>query len=103
MKDFIAERRIDFAHKGSEKRKELIIQIGRPEIVDPEKVNFPVTDCTAVCMVEFIGFGKEYLYPTYGADLLQALQLASDVEPTLKRFTDKYDFFFQSGEPYFEE
>jgi len=32
-----------------------------------------------------------------------ALQLATDVEPILKRLSKKYDFYFLDGEPYFEE
>jgi len=39
----------------------------------------------------------------YGADTLQALQLASDVEPILKRLSKKYDIYYPIGEDYFEE
>jgi acyl carrier protein len=38
----------------------------------------------------------------YGADSLQALQLAVNVEPTLIRIGKKYDLYFPTGEGYFE-
>ena len=38
----------------------------------------------------------------YGADLLQALQLAADIEPILKRLSKNYELFFATGEPYVE-
>ena len=102
MKEWIAERTLVFVEKGSTERRELAIRIGCPYVVDPEKVNFQVSQGTAACAVEFVGLENEYLDQVYGADLLQALQLAADVDPTLKRFAKKYDFFFPTGEPYFE-
>ena len=39
----------------------------------------------------------------YGADSIQALQLAVDIEPVLKRLSERYDFYFPSGEGYFDE
>jgi len=39
----------------------------------------------------------------YGADALQAIELASSsVEPFLRRLYKKYDLFYPSGEPYFD-
>jgi hypothetical protein len=37
------------------------------------------------------------------ADSLQALPLAADVEPVLKRLSSRYDFYFPTGEGYFDE
>jgi hypothetical protein len=39
----------------------------------------------------------------YGADSIQALQLAVDIEPVLKRPSKRYDFYFPTGEGYFDE
>ncbi|CAJ9896833.1 Uncharacterised protein [Burkholderia pseudomallei] len=40
----------------------------------------------------------------YGADAVQALELAvQDMEHYLLRLSKKYDFYFDDGEPYFED
>ncbi len=46
---------------------------------------------------------NETLGGVYGADSLQALQLAVDIEPILKRLSNRYDFFFPNGDGYFDE
>ncbi len=102
MTKWIAERKLLYAPKGSTERKDLIIRIGQPYLVESGSVNFPIAEGTASCSVEFYGIEEEYLDEVYGADLLQALQLAADVEPTLKRLNEKYEFYFPNGEPYFE-
>lgn len=103
MTEWIAERKLLFVPKGGGERKELAIRIGRPYLVEPDKVNFAVHKGAGGCTVEFFGIDGGYLDNVYGADLLQALQLATDVEPILKRLSKKYDFYFPDGEPYFEE
>lgn len=90
--DWIAERNLLFADKGSPIRKELIIRIGRP---------YWVNNYMAACPVKFDGLLAEFA-DIAGADLLHALYLATDVESFLRQLTDKYDFFFPDGEPYFE-
>ena len=103
MREWIAERRLLVARKGTDGRKKLLIRIGRPYLVEPASVNFDVDEGTAGCSVEIVGLDNEFLEEVYGADLLQALQLAANVDPLLEHFRKKYDFFFSSGEPYFEE
>ena len=34
---------------------------------------------------------------------MQAVNLASNIESVIKRLSDKYDFFWGTGEPYFED
>jgi hypothetical protein len=48
-------------------------------------------------------YSDETLGDTYGADSLQALQLAADIEPVLKRLSHRCDFYFPTGEGYFDE
>ena len=72
----IAERHLIFSEKGKSERKPLVIRIFAPRPVDPASVSFQVAPGTAVCMVEFDGIPDETLGDTYGADSLQALQLA---------------------------
>ena len=99
----IAERHLVFCEKGSPKRKPLVIRIFAPKPVDPASVSFPVAPGTAVCTVQFDGIPEETLGDTYGADSLQALQLAADIEPVMKRLSKHYDFYFPTGEGYFDE
>tara|TARA_R110002096_G_scaffold317112_1_gene511570 strand:- start:279 stop:644 length:366 start_codon:yes stop_codon:yes gene_type:complete len=97
----IAERRLHWAPKGQSERLEFTIRIGAPTVVEPGSVEFPVNEATGACRREYHGFPVKINDTIYGADVLQALQLAVDVDSTLKRFSDRYDFFFPTGEPYF--
>lgn len=99
----IAERRLLFSAKGESERKPLVIRVFAPRPVDPASVSFQVAAGTAVCTVAFDGIPDETLGDTYGADSLQALQLAADIEPVLKRLSKRYDFYFPTGEGYFDE
>ena len=102
MSQYVAERKLNYAEKGGGVRKEVSIRIGQPYLVEEGSVNFTVDEDTAGCIVVIDGLPEEVLETYYGADLLQALQLAADIEPLIQRFSKKYDFFFPSGEPYFE-
>lgn len=102
MSEIIAVRQLRWARKGEQAQSEFTIRIGTPFVVVPGSVNFPVSDGTGACRRCFDGFPIEIDDTIYGADLLQALQLAADVDSTLKLFSDRYDFFFLTGAPYFE-
>lgn len=102
MTKWIAERRLLFAKKGEPERRALLIRIGEPYLLERGMVNFDFDEGTAGCSVEFAGLNEFGLQETYGADSLQALQLAADIDPVLKAFSKKYDFFFPEGDPYFE-
>jgi hypothetical protein len=99
----IAERCLFFSAKGESERKRLVIRVFAPRLVDPASAPFEVADGTAVCTVKFDGITDETQGDTYGADSLQALQLAIDIDPILKRLSERYDFYFPTGETYFEE
>ena len=99
----IAERCLFFSAKGESERKRLVIRVFAPRLVDPASAPFEVADRTAVCTVKFDGITDETQGDTYGADSLQALQLAIDIDPILKRLSERYDFYFPTGETYFEE
>ncbi len=102
MPKFIAERSLLWAPKGESNRTEFVIRIGTPVVVEPGTVDFPVSEGTGACSRQFYGFPVKIEDTIYGADTVQALQLVADVDSTLRRFSDRYDFFFPSGEPYFE-
>jgi hypothetical protein len=99
----IAERHLHFSMKGETERKPLVIRIFAPRPVDPASVSFKVDAGTAVCAVHFDGIPDETQGDEYSADPLQALQLAANIEPILKRLTKRYDFCFLTGEGYFDE
>ena len=103
MVEAIAERRLYWSLKGANIRSEFIIKIGTPFVVTPGSVEFSLSEDAGGCTVEFEGFPIAFEETTYGADTVQALQLAADVDPILMRLSDRYDFFFPTGEGYFEE
>jgi len=103
MTTVIAQRRLLFSLKGQTERKPLIIRIYAPQPVDPASPLYRPDGDIASCRVEFEGLDVEVLDEVFGADTIQALQLAADIEPTLKRLSKRYDFYFPTGEGYFDE
>jgi len=92
MKKTIAERKLLFAAKGDSARKELVVRIGTPYLGE---------DGMAKCPVEWDGLFENFA-DICGMDSLQALQLATDIDSMLEKLRNKYDFFWASGEPYFD-
>ena len=103
MKKWIAERKLLCRSKGTNEKNELFVRIGAPYVVEASTVSFPVTPKTSGCTVEISGVEVQISETIYGADLIQALQLASDVDPILRRVSKTHDLFFGDGEPYFED
>ena len=109
MKKWIAQRELLYSLKGSPQRSELLIRISEPYLVKDGSVNFNIAEGTAGCTVEFIGlepgevFEHDNIHEVYGIDSLQALELAVNIEPALKRLNRKYDIYFPCGELYFEQ
>lgn len=95
MEKVIAERKLLFAPKGTQARKELVIRIGVP---------YWIEDGVAACPVEWDGlFKKEEFADSRGMDLLQALHLAADIDALLEKLRSKYDFYWPSGDPYHDD
>ena len=105
----IAERRLTFTEKGGSDRKPLCIRVFAPQPVDPSSVTFAVDADVASCVVEFDGLpegARQALgadSTAFGADSIQALQLAVDIDRVLRRLSTHYDFYFPTGEAYFDE
>ena len=93
MKKTIAERKLFYATKGSSVRKELVVRVGTPYLDE---------DGMAKCPVEWDGLFENFA-DMCGMDLLQALQLATNIDSMLEKLRNKYDFFWSSGEPYFDD
>ena len=99
---YIAERKLLVSEKTSDTTREVIIKISEPFIATEENASFPVDGVASGCHVEIVGL-EEPGFDMYGMDSLQAINLASNIEPLLERLSDKYNFFWITGEPYFEE
>ena len=82
-----------YSTKGGSDRKELLIRVGAP-YVDKEGMSR--------CPVEWGGLFEDFA-DIGGMDSLQALQLAANIDSMLRKLGNKYDFFWPSGEPYFED
>lgn len=100
--NYIADRKLLFSKKNNHVTEEITIKIGNPYIVQQGDVKFSADGVVAGCHVEIDGI-DEPGYDLYGMDSLQAINLASNIEPLLERLSTKYDFFWLTGEPYFEE
>jgi len=102
LKQYAAERTLLVSKKGEGARAELIIKVGIPYLVSRENVAFEVDERTFACEVDIFGLSKPFNEVTYGADLLQALQLSANIDPLINRLSRDYDFYFPTGELYFE-
>ena len=99
---YIAERKLLYSEKNTRTMRDVTIKISEPFVAVQEDVSFLTDGVISGCYVEIEGL-DESGYIVYGADSLQAINMASNIEPLLKRLCDKYDFFWATGEPYFEE
>ena len=92
MKNCIAERKLVFIVKETGESKDLTIRIGTPCWLPDDEL--------ASCPVEWDGL-FEHFADAKGIDSLQAIHMASDIDPLLKLLQNKYDFYWPSGERYF--
>jgi hypothetical protein len=99
---YIAQRKVFASKKGNAIKQEVVIRITEPYIVQQGDVKFPADGIISGCKVEIEGL-DEPGFSVYGMDSLQAINIASNIEPLLQRLSEDYDFFWISGEPYFEE
>ncbi len=99
----IAERSLQYSVLGSGERRDLVIRIFAPFVVPAGTVKFEVDGTVAGCRWEFDGLPENVSDTDYGADSVQALQLAANIDGVLTSLRRKYDFYFPSGEPYFED
>ncbi|MCQ4166662.1 hypothetical protein [Tahibacter harae] len=65
-------------------------------------VPFDFSEGTAGCTIGFSGLPEKEIV-VYGADKIQALEFAVDIDPYLRGLSRKYDFFWENGDPYFDE
>lgn len=95
-----ASRHINFACQNSTAIEELVIAVHLPEMVD-DGIESGVEGQHFKCKVEFIGIDIPD-YTAFGADAVQALQLALDFDKILLSQRHRFSFYFVDGEPYFD-
>lgn len=99
----IANRTLKTIHRETGILGELSIEIYAPYLLKEGMVEFPIHPGAAGCSIRVVGIGTDYYdQEVYGADSLQAIQLATNVESILKRISKTYDLYFNDGEPYFK-
>lgn len=98
----IAERELLYSLKGERDRRKLVIRISAPYLVDKEAVKFDFDHGAAGCAIEFGGLPEDSI-DVFGIDPIHALTLAVDIDSYLQGMRKKYDFFWSSGEPYFDD
>ena len=87
---------------GDIERRPVSICIYAPFRVEQNTVNFKISEGVAGCIFELNGLPEQITDTVYGADSIQALQLACNIDGLLKSLGRKYQFYFATGEPYFE-
>jgi hypothetical protein len=103
MSACIATRHLTYSAVGNDERRALEIRVFAPfEIIDGA-VSFRFDAGAAGCRWEIDGLPEAVADTSYGADSLQALQLACNLEGVLRSLRPKYNLYYQTGEPYFEE
>lgn len=99
---YIAERILLLAEKNTSRTRKIRVKVSEPQIVEQSAVTFPVDGIMSVCHVDVEGL-SEHSFDVYGTDSLQAISLAANIEPLIERLSSEYDFYWSSGEPYFDE
>ncbi|MFK8068202.1 MAG: hypothetical protein AB8D52_08150 [Gammaproteobacteria bacterium] len=100
MKKWIAKRELLYSLKGSSEKNDLIIRISEPYLLKEDMISFPFSTGTAGCTIEFIGLKESFVYEgtnvqeVYGADTIQALEFAVDIDPILKWLSKNMIFIF---------
>jgi len=91
-----------YSLSGSEIKHKFMIRICTPYVVDENMVNFSVGEGLVGCRIETEGLENECHHEVYGVDEIQAINMATNVDPFLERLGKMYDIYWLSGEPYFE-
>ena len=102
MNKIIAQRKLLFSSKGSTDKKALLVNIFEPRPIDQHEVDFPVHPGASSCKVEIDGLPDEFIEEVHGADSIQSLAFAVEIDGYLKSLQKKYDIYWPSGEPYFD-
>lgn len=99
---YIAYRELICSHKKTHVTKKIIVKISEPYTATQDQVDFPVDGIISGCHVEIDGI-EEAGADFFGMDSLQAINIASNIDPYLERLRNKFEFFWLNGDAYFDE
>ena len=99
---FFAHRDLLFAKKGEQHKSRLTVRVSPPNIVSSTRGGTALDAGSAACEISFEGLGVENV-EVYGIDTIQALALAVDIDPYIRGLSKNFDFYWPTGEPYFDE
>lgn len=97
-----ASRTLHYSVIGETTRHPVTIRIVGPYLLTPGSVAFEFDEGTAGCDIEFDGLPQKTI-SVYGADTLQALQMAVDIDPYLRGLSRTYEFFYDNGDAYLDD
>ncbi|MCW0161131.1 hypothetical protein OIV56_00155 [Burkholderia pseudomallei] len=99
----IATRKLIYTLKGESGRTPFTVCIGEPFLLTEDNCDIAFGEDAGGSIVSFDGLPEKAM-TVHGADTIQALELAiSAADRYLRRLSKKYDFYFDDGDPYFEE
>lgn len=100
----VAERVLLFSESDDMALKEFKVKIFSPMLISPESADSRFDEGAAISIIELSGLAEPDV-EIHGIDGIHALRQASDVDIVLRGVAKKngYQFFWPSGEPYFEE
>ncbi len=99
--NYISERKLYYCEKGAKSLKPFIIKVTVPFLVETcGGVKAPKG--MMACQVDLFGIESvENKLIRHGVDGIQALNIATNLEPLISRLNKKFDIFWEPGEPYF--
>lgn len=98
----IAERKLVYSKKGMSERCPFSIRLSVPTPIERGSRPFPVDDGATSCTISYEGLDERSV-EVHGIDPIHALAQASDIDRYLRALTSKYDLYWPTGEPYFDE
>ena len=99
---FIANRELLFSQKGAASRSKTRVSVSAPVVVEQTPSGVKLDAGSAVCTISFEGLSIADV-DVYGTDTLHALAQATDIDRYLRGMSKTFDFFWPSGEPYFDD
>jgi len=101
-KNFVMHRNLLYSLRGQSERLPFIVRIGAPRPLEAGTARFSFDAGAAACTVQLEGDVTTQV-EVHGIDSLHALSQALDIDPLLRGLSDKYDFYWATGEPYFDD
>jgi hypothetical protein len=97
---FVASRQLLYARKGTGDKRPFRVLIGAPIHVEKTVTGVALDSDAIECRIRFEGLDAEDVF-VYGADTLQALSMATSIDPYLRSMMHRFDFYWPTHEPYF--